>query len=145
MLLPGATAVRIRRPYLRSRAFLQTARHMSLNEARARGAVVDIHPEVEEALASNKPVVALETALITHGFPYPANSALALSLENIVKAQGSLPATIGLIDGRVKIGLENKEIERLASKEKGPAKISRRDIAAAMALKSDGGDAKIAL
>ncbi|KAG5724658.1 Pseudouridine-5'-phosphate glycosidase [Termitomyces sp. T112] len=139
MLLPGATAVRIRRPYLRSRAFLQTARHMSLNEARARGAVVDIHPEVEEALASNKPVVALETALITHGFPYPANSALALSLENIVKAQGSLPATIGLIDGRVKIGLENKEIERLASKEKGPAKISRRDIAAAMALKSDGG------
>ncbi|KAG6912004.1 hypothetical protein DXG01_000252 [Tephrocybe rancida] len=64
---------------------------------------------------------------------------LALSLENIVRKQGSVPATIGLVDGRVKIGLEKEHFERLASRERNPAKISRRDIAAAMALKSDGG------
>ncbi|KAG6856639.1 hypothetical protein H0H87_002229 [Tephrocybe sp. NHM501043] len=111
----------------------------SLETARMRGAVVDVHPEVEDALATGKPVVALETALITHGFPYPASLELSLSLETIVRSQGSIPATIGLIDGRVKIGLEKEEFERLASREKSPAKISRRDIAAAMALKSDGG------
>lgn len=124
---------------------LSKFRHFSLNVARTRGAVVDVHPEVEDALASNKAVVALETALITHGFPYPANVELALSLEKIVRAQGSVPATIGLIDGRVKIGLDKKDIERLANKENGPAKISRRDIAAAIALKSDGGDTKLTL
>ncbi|KAG6814072.1 hypothetical protein H0H92_003119 [Tricholoma furcatifolium] len=104
-----------------------------------RGAAVDVHPEVQEALATNKSVVALETAVITHGFPYPGNLQLAYSLENIVRAQGSIPATIGMIDGRVKIGLHKSEFERLASRERGPAKISRRDIAAAMASKSDGG------
>ncbi|KAG6862362.1 hypothetical protein C0995_011802 [Termitomyces sp. Mi166 len=138
MLFFRAALRSMRRPQLPSRVLAQTAQHFSLNAARTRGAAVDVHPEVEDALASNKPVVALETALITHGFPYPANSELALSLESIVRAQGSIPATIGLIDGRVKIGLEKKEIERLANKEKRPAKISRRDIAAAMALKSDG-------
>ncbi|KAG6885578.1 hypothetical protein C0993_012580 [Termitomyces sp. T159_Od127] len=132
----------MRRLCLLLRPVSRTVRRFSLDAARTRGAAVDVNTEVEEALASNKPVVALETALITHGFPYPANVELALSLENIVRAQGSIPATIGLIDGRVKIGLDKKDIERLASREKGPAKISRRDIAAAMALKSDGGDTK---
>ncbi|KAG6851170.1 hypothetical protein H0H93_015180 [Arthromyces matolae] len=119
--------------------YCRTARSFSLNAARARGALIDVHPEVEEALSSNRPVVALETAVITHGFPYPGNVSLGMALENTVREQGAIPATIGLIGGRIKIGLKNQELERLASGENRPAKISRRDITTAMALKSDGG------
>ncbi|KAF9535420.1 indigoidine synthase A-like protein [Crepidotus variabilis] len=100
---------------------------------------VDIHPEVEEALAHNKPVVALETALVTHGLPHPASLDVPVKLEKIVRSQGSIPATIGLVGGRVKIGLERNELERLADRRGRPAKISRRDIAAAIATGRDGG------
>lgn len=113
----------------------------ALGSALQRHAPLDIHPEVQEALASNKPVVALETTLVSHGFPYPVNVELARSLENIVRSTGSIPATIGIIGGRVKVGLEQHELERLGDTRKNPsiAKISRRDIAPAIATKSDGG------
>uniref|UniRef100_A0A8H8CQV5 Carbohydrate kinase PfkB domain-containing protein n=1 Tax=Psilocybe cubensis TaxID=181762 RepID=A0A8H8CQV5_PSICU len=109
------------------------------NRTLLKGTPVDIHPEVEEALAHNKPVVALETALVTHGFPYPSSLKLPLDLEQIVRSTGSIPATIGIIGGRVKIGMTREELDRLASRVNKPAKISRRDIAAAIALKADGG------
>jgi pseudouridylate synthase / pseudouridine kinase len=102
---------------------------------------VDIHPEVEAALAAGKPVVALETAIVTHGMPYPTNLETALSMESIVRSTGSVPATIGLISGRVKIGLTTNELEHLAT-ARGSAdvvKISRRDIGPAIAMKKDGG------
>ncbi len=102
-------------------------------------AAIDVHPEVEEALHAGKPVVSLETTRITHGLPYPTNLELGLELERIVRSTGSIPATIGIIDGRVKIGLEKAELERLADPERKKVKISRRDIAPAMALKADGG------
>ena len=100
---------------------------------------MDIHPEVEDALAHNKPVVALESTIITHGMPYPTSIDMARSVESIVRSTGSIPATIGIIGGRVKIGLEPHELERLARRTANPTKISRRDIGAAIALKSDGG------
>lgn len=106
---------------------------------RLNDAPIDIHPEVEDALAHGKPVVALETALVTHGLPFPSSLEVPLSLEEIVRSTGSIPATIGMIDGRVKIGLERDELERLASRRGKPSKISRRDIAAAVALEADGG------
>lgn len=103
--------------------------------------VLDVHPEVLDALASKKPVVALETTLVTHGFPYPTNYDLSNSLESIVRSTGAIPATIGIIEGRIKIGLEMAEVERLANPEKpgSVVKISRRDIAPAVALGSSGG------
>ena len=104
-----------------------------------RRAPIDIHPEVEDALVNNKPVVALETTVITHGLPHPQNHLLGRSLENIVRSTGSVPATIGVIGGRIKIGLEENELQRLAEKTHKPVKLSRRDLAAAIATKADGG------
>ncbi|KAI6153632.1 indigoidine synthase A-like protein [Pisolithus tinctorius] len=117
------------------RRFL-TSQFRSLQET---GAPVDIHPEVEEALSHNKPVVALESTIITHGMPYPTSIDMARSVENTVRSTGCIPATIGIIDGRVKIGLEPSQLERLASRSGNPLKISRRDISAAIVSKRDGG------
>ncbi|KAG1749941.1 indigoidine synthase A-like protein [Suillus paluster] len=112
----------------------------SLAAARKRQAPIDVHPEVEDALASGKPVVALESTIITHGMPYPTSLETAQSLERIVRSTGSVPATIAVLGGRIKIGLHPAELERLADQTKPTAvKLSRRDIAAAIALKKDGG------
>jgi pseudouridylate synthase / pseudouridine kinase len=111
----------------------------SLTEALARGAPIDLHPEVEDALATRKPIVALETAIVTHGMPHPVNLDTARSVEANIRKSGAIPATIGLIDGRVHIGLSNRQLERLATPQAGAVKVSRRDIAAALALKKDGG------
>jgi pseudouridine-5'-phosphate glycosidase/pseudouridine kinase len=101
--------------------------------------LIEIHPEVQDALHAKRPVVALESAIITHGMPYPVNLNTARSVENIVRSTGSIPATIGLINGRVKIGLEPSELERLAESRHSPVKLSRRDIGPATALSRDGG------
>lgn len=117
-------------------------RHVaSLSQVLARHAPVDVHPEVQEALNSQSPVVALETTIVTHGMPYPTNLETAQTVEKMVRDQGAIPATIGIIGGRVKIGLEPGQLEYLANVENDPpaAKISRRDIAAAIATKRDGG------
>lgn len=113
----------------------------TLSAVLQRQAPVDVHPEVEEALSSGKPVVALESTIITHGMPYPTSLQMAQSVESIVRSTGSVPATIALLGGRVKIGLCPSELERLADRRSGQiaTKLSRRDIAAAIALKKDGG------
>ncbi|KAI0825052.1 indigoidine synthase A-like protein [Trametes gibbosa] len=113
----------------------------SLAAALKEHAPIDIHPEVQDALAHGRPLVALETTIVTHGMPYPANLQTARSVESNVRKVGAIPATIGLIEGRVKIGLEPHELERLADIQanKSVVKLSRRDIGAAIALKRDGG------
>lgn len=113
----------------------------SLISARERGVPIDVHPEVEQALAEHQPLVALETTIVTHGMPYPVNLETARSVERHVRSVGAIPATIGIIGGRVKIGLESAQLEYLADlrTNPGPVKLSRRDIAAAIALKKDGG------
>jgi pseudouridine-5'-phosphate glycosidase/pseudouridine kinase len=102
---------------------------------------IDVHPEVEQALVEHRPLVALETTIVTHGMPYPVNLETAKSVERHVRSVGAIPATIGLIGGRVKIGLESAQLEYLADlrTNPGPVKLSRRDIAAAIALKKNGG------
>ena len=126
-----AGARRLTRPACRSAStWSQSSKH---------NIPLDIHPEVQQALAENKPIVAFETALVTHGFPYPNNLQLALSLEDIVRSTGATPATIGIIGGRVKIGLKEGELERLSSRQGNPSKISRRDISPAIVMKADGG------
>ena len=112
-----------------------------LLECILRNGPIDVHPEVESALATNHPVVALESTIITHGMPHPINLRTGRSVELIVRSTGAVPATIGMIGGRVKIGLEPHELEYLADSQSNSSvvKVSRRDIGPAIAQKRDGG------
>lgn len=94
-------------------------------------------PLVAEALASNKPVVALESTIISHGMPYPRNVETARLVEKTVLENGAIPATIGIIDGEVVIGMTDEEIEEFG-KRKGVAKVSKRDLPVVLAKKMWG-------
>lgn len=101
-------------------------------------ALIDVHPPVARALAAGNPVVALESTIITHGMPYPDNGAMAATVEKIIADEGAVPATIAVIDGRIKIGLSNGERESLAMT--GDAmKLSRADLGFAVAEGRTGG------
>ena len=93
--------------------------------------------EVSAALAAGKPVVALESTIITHGMPYPQNLEVARQVENDVRGAGASPATIAVIDGTLHIGLDDAQLEMLAQ-AKGVAKLSRADLAACMASGGTG-------
>ncbi|UJF36486.1 pseudouridine-5'-phosphate glycosidase [Paenibacillus hexagrammi] len=82
--------------------------------------------EVKEALDSEKPVVALETTIISHGMPYPQNIQMAQKVEQIIRDNGAVPATIGMMDGKIKIGMTPEELETFAT-SKNVEKVSRRD------------------
>ncbi|WP_109577006.1 pseudouridine-5'-phosphate glycosidase [Aminobacter sp. AP02] len=99
---------------------------------------IDIHAPVAAALAAGKPVVALESTIITHGMPYPDNSAMAANVEKIITDAGAVPATIAVINGRIKVGLSDGERESLAMTG-GAMKLSRADIAFAVAEGCTGG------
>ena len=99
---------------------------------------LDIHPEVAAALAAGKPVVALESTIISHGMPYPQNVETALNVERIVRENGAVPATIAVIGGRLKAGLTPEEIEYFGKKGQAIAKASRRDLAVLCARGEDG-------
>ncbi|TRY56109.1 hypothetical protein DNTS_015242 [Danionella cerebrum] len=86
-----------------------------------------IHPHVKEALADHKPVVALESTIITHGMPYPYNFSTAKEVEAIVRAEGAIPATVGILEGRIHVGLSTDELDFLAQ-SKTAQKVSRRDL-----------------
>ena len=90
--------------------------------------------EIQNALAENKPIVALESTVIAHGLPYPQNIETAFSLEKIVRENGAIPATIAVFDGEFCVGLSQMQIERLAT-DKNIRKISRRDLPIAVARK----------
>ena len=98
---------------------------------------LDIKPEVEEALKNREPVVALESTIISHGMPYPKNVETALGVENIVRQNGAVPATIGILGGKLKVGLTEDEVEYLG-KAKNVIKTSRRDIPFVVSKKLDG-------
>ncbi|MGL4767578.1 MAG: pseudouridine-5'-phosphate glycosidase [Formosimonas sp.] len=89
---------------------------------------LDIHPEVAQALAHGQAVVALESTIISHGMPYPQNVETALRVEQEVRAHGAIPATIAIIDGRLKAGLTHAEIEQLGRAGQSVTKVSRRDV-----------------
>lgn len=99
---------------------------------------IDIAPEVKEALQAGRPVVALESTIITHGMPFPDNAAMADRVEAIIREEGAVPATIAVISGRIKIGLTDEERSELAQ-TKGAMKLSRADLAFAVAEKRTGG------
>ena len=99
---------------------------------------LDVAPEVVEAIRSNKPVVALESTIISHGMPYPQNVETALKVEEIVREHGAVPATIAVIGGRLKAGLTHDEIEYLGKKGQAVNKASRRDLAVLVSRGEDG-------
>ena len=99
---------------------------------------LDISPEVQQALAEGKPVVALESTIISHGMPYPKNVETAMLVEKTIRENGAVPATIAIIGGRLKAGLSADEIEYLGKSGRKVAKVSRRDLAAIVARGADG-------
>ena len=98
---------------------------------------LDIHPDVENAIKNNEPVVALESTIISHGMPYPKNVETALMVEETVRLNKAVPATIAIINGKLKVGLTNDEIEYLATNEE-VKKVSRRDLPITVAQKLSG-------
>ncbi|MBQ5442391.1 MAG: pseudouridine-5'-phosphate glycosidase, partial [Oscillospiraceae bacterium] len=103
-----------------------------------RNPYLDIAPEVEAALKAGKPVVALESTIISHGMPYPQNVETALNVEKILRQNGAVPATIAVIGGRLKAGLTPEEIDYLGRTGTKIAKASRRDLPVLVAKGADG-------
>ena len=101
--------------------------------------LLDFSPEVAEALSAKKPIVALELTIITHGMAYPRNVETARSVEEAAREMGAVPATIAVIDGRFRVGLNGQEIERLGELTGGVVKASRRDLALVAARKGSAG------
>ncbi|HEY9054112.1 MAG TPA: pseudouridine-5'-phosphate glycosidase [Rectinemataceae bacterium] len=99
---------------------------------------LDISEDVSQALGEGRPVVALESTIISHGMPWPKNLETALEVEEEVRACGAIPATIALSSGRLKAGLDRAGLERLARAGQSAAKVSRRDIPRILAEKGDG-------
>ena len=99
---------------------------------------LDVHPDVQDALDNGRPVVALESTIICHGMPYPRNVETAASVENIVRENGATPATIAILNGRLKVGLIDAQIEYLGRNGQEIAKTSRRDIPLLVSRGQDG-------
>ncbi len=99
---------------------------------------LDIHPEVQAALEQGKPVVALESTIISHGMPYPQNVETALKVEQIIRDNGAVPATIAILKGRLKVGMSQEEINYLGKAGEAVIKTSRRDIPFIVAKGADG-------
>ncbi|MFJ8066581.1 pseudouridine-5'-phosphate glycosidase [Psychrobacillus sp. NPDC096426] len=93
--------------------------------------------EVEQGMAAGQPIVALESTIISHGMPYPQNVEMAKKVEQIIRDNGAVPATIAIMDGEIKIGLSNEDLETLAT-SKNVRKTSRRDLAYVVASKEIG-------
>ena len=98
---------------------------------------LDVLPEIQDALNAGKPVVALESTIISHGMPYPENEKFANDVEGIIRAEGAVPATIAVINGRLKVGLTPDDLSLMAS-GKNIAKVSRRDLPYLVAMKQTG-------
>ena len=131
---------------MRSMSLRYALRHVKIRDQRAPRAasfsishsvwplpssrIFKVSKEVEEGVLAGKPVVALETTIYTHGFPYPDNVALASHLEMVVRTNGGIPATIGVLNGVARVGLSPEELIELASAagKKETMKISRRDL-----------------
>jgi pseudouridine-5'-phosphate glycosidase len=99
---------------------------------------LDIAPQVADALRSGRPVVALESTIISHGMPYPRNVDTAMAVEEIIRSGGAVPATIAILDGRLKVGLNATEIQRLGKQGQAVIKCSRRDLPFVVSRRQDG-------
>ena len=101
--------------------------------------LLDLSPAVADAIVAGRPMVALESTIITHGMPYPKNFEIAEQLEAVVAERGATPATIAVIEGRLRVGLQRGELETLARLSGGVVKASRRDLSAVVARGGSAG------
>ena len=99
---------------------------------------LDLDPEVAQAIADGKPVVALESTIISHGMPHPQNVTTAMEVENTVRSNGAIPATIAILGGKLKAGLSQEEMDYLGQAGTKVTKVSRRDIPFIVASEQDG-------
>ena len=99
---------------------------------------LELSPEIQNAMAENRPVVALESTIIAHGMPYPQNVETALLVEKTIRESGAIPATIAILDGKLKAGLNENEISRIGKMGRAVAKVSRRDIPFLLANRKAG-------
>lgn len=135
----------LRQAHRRVPLFDRTPLHLTRQSRRLHSInprLFQVSEEVQQALSEKRPVVALESTIYTHGFPYPDNVALASRLESLVRLGGGVPATIGVLDGVARVGLGADELIRLASgSSTGTAalKVSRRDLGYALGTKDDNG------
>ena len=102
------------------------------------GKWMDISEEIQNSIKENGPVVALESTIISHGMPFPQNLETALEVERIIRKEGAIPATIAVVEGRIKLGLSNLELEQFAQGTK-TVKVSSRDLPLVLSQKQDGG------
>ena len=102
------------------------------------GKWMDISEEIQNSIKGNGPVVALESTIISHGMPFPQNLETALEVERIIRKEGAIPATIAVVEGRIKIGLSNLELEHFAQGTK-TVKVSSRDLPLVLLQKQNGG------
>ena len=102
------------------------------------GKWIDISEEIQDSIKASEPIVALESTIISHGMPFPQNLETALEVERIIRKEGAIPATIAVVEGRIKIGLSNLELEKFAKGTK-TVKVSSRDLPLAILQKQDGG------
>ncbi len=108
-----------------------------MNNIKDLSSFISLSPEVKKAFEDKKAVVALESTIISHGMPYPQNLETAMAVENIIREKGAVPATIGIINGIIKIGLTDEELEYFAS-AKDVMKVSRRDFPYVVSMKKNG-------
>ncbi|MGX9333025.1 pseudouridine-5'-phosphate glycosidase [Klebsiella grimontii] len=99
-----------------------------MSELNISSELLQISAEVQQALKNNQPIVALESTIISHGMPFPENAQTALEVEETIRRQGAVPATIAIIHGVMKVGLSREEIELLGREGHNVAKVSRRDL-----------------
>lgn len=99
-----------------------------MSELNISSELLQVSAEVQQALKNNQPIVALESTIISHGMPFPENAQTALEVEETIRRQGAVPATIAIIHGVMKVGLSREEIELLGREGHNVAKVSRRDL-----------------
>ncbi|HBC0626927.1 pseudouridine-5'-phosphate glycosidase [Escherichia coli] len=110
-----------------------------MSELKISPELLQISPEVQDALKNKKPVVALESTIISHGMPFPQNAQTAIEVEETIREQGAVPATIAIIGGVMKVGLSKEEIELLGREGHNVTKVSRRDLPFVVATGGIGG------
>lgn len=109
-----------------------------MSELKISPELLQISPEVQDALKNKKPVVALESTIISHGMPFPQNAETAIEVEDTIRKHGAVPATIAIIGGVMKVGLSKEEIELLGREGHNVTKVSRRDLPFVVAAGKNG-------
>ncbi|EMV3300322.1 pseudouridine-5'-phosphate glycosidase, partial [Escherichia coli] len=109
-----------------------------MSELKISPELLQISPEVQDALKNKKPVVALESTIISHGMPFPQNAQTAIEVEETIRKQGAVPTTIAIIGGVMKVGLSKEEIELLGREGHNVTKVSRRDLPFVVAAGKNG-------